>query len=769
MLYLSSSQQGQRGAFSILAAGTLLMSLMFLVITLDSGRLYMEQRRLQKIADTAAIESISRIENGNCLTSPTDADLFARDNAARNSFLTDAKQSMNVSCVDLTSENGLIVVNKNKEGGTVEGRAVQVETYHEVPASLIIKAQSIFSSIPATVKLSASAVAAREEPSAVFSVGSQLLRLENNKLLGQVLTELGVKPEVLTLLDKDGLASVKITPAGLLKALGVNVGIHELKALSPQGLVNLVGTKVGLGISDLLDVGAEVIGNTAAVGLDLDLLRQGILSSPLIEDIRVNLLDYGDQPGLLTLDTHSTDPIGSALDTTINLGEILSTAIFIGVHEAGRGIVIPGLNLLGQTVELGIVEPPSLGIGPVGTTAYNAQIRLYIGVDTDNIHVLSLLLRILNTRVNLPIWIDLVSGHGTLDKISCDTETPTVDISVESKLLNVCIGKLEGNDKWSTSASCDSKLQSDELIKLLGISVLSGKSHIPAVTDTFYSEEHPELQNIKAGEKRSAPPSNLALGDTADAVVDGLLQLLSGLFQNPDMNKDKTDVKFVSDLEYEQKNLIEITAQQYLTASAIPESITSVLPEGIYSVENVIKLILEGSDEIINGEQVIPPLTEDWDIEKSMPTTCLLGACSSKYWTNGTFSSTFKAYSEPHGILDILGISTLDNGYKSCGGLLAMPGWNKCIKDNLVKILTDKPNGLNISPSSDIGFITGDNPSCSGLLCILLKPVITLLKPILNGVGLLLKVVLTDILGLEIGRTDVTVHSISCGAPRLVR
>ena len=542
MLYLSSSQQGQRGAFSIMAAGTLLMSLLFLVLTLDSGRLYMEQRRLQKVADTAALESIARIENGNCLSSPTDADLFARDNAARNSFLTDAKQSMNVSCVDLTSENGLIVVNKNKEGGTVEGRAVQVETYHEVPASLIIKAQSIFSSIPATVKLSASAVAEREEPSAVFSVGSQLLRLENNKLLGQLLKAVGLNPEVLTLLDKDGLASAKITPAGLLKALGVNVGIHELKVLSPQGLVDLVDTKVGLlGISELLNVSAEVVGNTAAVGLDLDLLRQEILSSPLIKDIRLNLLGYGDQPGLLTLDTHSLEPVGSALDATINLGEIISTAIFIGVQEAGRSVVIPGLNLLGQTVELGIVEPPSIGIGPVGTQAYNAQIRLYLGVDTNNLlgGILSWLTdTILGTRVNLPIWIDVVSGHGTLEEISCDTEIPTVDISVESKILNVCIGKLPDDLKWSGSASCESNLQEDELIRLLHIPILSGKSHIPALSHSEY------LEGMEAEETVSTGPNKLALGNTVEGVVDGLLDLLSGLFRRPNAASGGSDLDY---------------------------------------------------------------------------------------------------------------------------------------------------------------------------------------------------------------------------------
>ena len=760
MLYLSSSQQGQRGAFSIMAAGTLLMSLLFLVLTLDSGRLYMEQRRLQKVADTAALESIARIENGNCLSSPTDADLFARDNAARNSFLTDAKQSMNVSCVDLTSENGLIVVNKNKEGGTVEGRAVQVETYHEVPASLIIKAQSIFSSIPATVKLSASAVAEREEPSAVFSVGSQLLRLENNKLLGQLLKAVGLNPEVLTLLDKDGLASAKITPAGLLKALGVNVGIHELKVLSPQGLVDLVDTKVGLlGISELLNVSAEVVGNTAAVGLDLDLLRQEILSSPLIKDIRLNLLGYGDQPGLLTLDTHSLEPVGSALDATINLGEIISTAIFIGVQEAGRSVVIPGLNLLGQTVELGIVEPPSIGIGPVGTQAYNAQIRLYLGVDTNNLlgGILSWLTdTILGTRVNLPIWIDVVSGHGTLEEISCDTEIPTVDISVESKILNVCIGKLPDDLKWSGSASCESNLQEDELIRLLHIPILSGKSHIPALSHSEY------LEGMEAEETVSTGPNKLALGNTVEGVVDGLLDLLSGLFRRPNAASGG------SDLDYSQAGQDMLTknlAIQYLQASA--------LPGGAYNIKNATKLILEGSDELNeDGQQVIPPLVENWSIPKSIPTTCVVGACSSENWTDGTFKEAFKAYSEPHGLLDVLGISTFDNGYRSCGGLLsALLAWNSCTEHNLVKLLQEKPGGLNLNQSSDGLSIVSTNPgvNCSGILCMMLKPVILLLKPILNGVGLLLHEIIANVLGLEIGRTDVTVHSISCGAPRLVR
>ena len=84
----------QRGAFSLLAAATLLVLLMFLGVALDTGRLYLEQRRLQKIADMAAIESLLRLPNSDCSTSPGDAQLFAIDSAKRNNFLNSPHQNL---------------------------------------------------------------------------------------------------------------------------------------------------------------------------------------------------------------------------------------------------------------------------------------------------------------------------------------------------------------------------------------------------------------------------------------------------------------------------------------------------------------------------------------------------------------------------------------------------------------------------------------------------------------------------------------------------
>lgn len=741
----------QRGAFSILTAFTLLVLLLFLALVVDGGRLYMEQRKLQKIADMAALEAVARLENGNCAAEPVNAADYADENALRHGFVQNSGQSLLTQCATVTPGDAagdgsrIITVDPG-------GRAVKVTAIKRVQNSLIAQ---LLDRLP-TVDLRAEATAVREAPTASFSVGAQLLRLNDNKLLGQLLKTVGLKPEYLTVLDSDGLASAQITPAGLLKALGIKVGIHELKALSPQGLVDLVNTEVGLlGLDRLIGLSAQVVSDSVLLA-QLDLLRQGILTSPILKDVNLQLFGTEDQPGLLKLESGPDGTLGAALDTQINLGDLLGAGILIGAN--GRALEVNELNVLGLAqVELGIVEPPSIGIGPVGTKAYNAQIRLYVGVDTNKLlgGILAWLTdTVLGTRINLPIWIDLVSGEGTLEAIHCDAGTPTADIWVETDILNACVGKMPEEGKWSTSGSCEVALQEDELIRLLHIPVLSGKTHVPALA------HDDELRDMVAGETRSTTVNPLALGNTVDNLVSGLLDLLSGLFRKP-ANDDPN-------LTYDQRaenQLIEKLATQYLEASK---------KAGAYNVDAVTQLILQGSEERdADGNQILPPLVDqDWLIPKSIPKSCVLAVCPQSTWDDGTFSEAFKAYTVPFGLLDILGISTLSNGHYACGGLLsALLAWNTCVENNLKKLLKDKPGGINLSANRDGNSLAapGDQFTCSGMLCIMLKPVLQLLKPILNGIGALLTTILANALGLELGRTDVTVHAISCGTPQLVR
>lgn len=742
----------QRGAFSLLMAGMLLLLLLFLALVLDGGRLYMEQRKLQKVADMAALEAISRLANGDCAAEPGKATEYAIESASRHGFQSEAGQTLLTQCATVTpgsaATGGVRIITVDPDG-----MAVKVTATRSVQNSLVAQ---FLDRLP-TVDLRAEATAAREAPSAAFSVGAQLLRLNNDKLIGRLLKTVGLKPEYLTILDAEGLASAQLTPAGLLRALGIEVGIQELKALSPQGLADLVDTEVGLlGLDRLIGVSAQVI-SEAALSAELDVLRQGILTSPLLRDVDLQLFGTADQPGLLKLESAPDGTVGAALDTQINLGELLGAGILMGAR--GRGLVVEELNVLGLAqIELGVVEPPSIGIGPVGTKAYNAQIRLYIGVDTSELlggALAWLTDTVLGTRVNLPVWIDLVSGDGTLEAIHCDAGAPTADIRVETDILNACVGRMPEERKWSTSGSCEAALQEDELIRLLHIPVLSGKTHIPAL------QHDDELLEMSAGETRSTTANPLQIGDTVDRLVTGLLDLLSGLFRRP-TNPD-------SDLDYSQQaqdQLIANLAKQYLEASK--DSV------GLYNVDSVIDLILHGSTQLTEqGEQVLPPLVDtDWIIPRSIPKSCIITTCPTSIWDDGTFSEAFKAYSLPHGLLDVLGISTLGNGHYACGGLLsALLAWNTCVENNLKKLLMDKPDSINLSSNVDGNSLAapGDQFSCSGMLCILLKPVLQLLKPILNGVGHLLTSILTSVLGLELGRTDVTVHSISCGTPQLVR
>ena len=98
--------------------------------------------------------------------------------------------------------------------------------------------------------------------------------------------------------------------------------------------------------------------------------------------------------------------------------------------------------------------------------------------------------------------------------------------------------------------------------------------------------------------------------------------------------------------------------------------------------------------------------------------------------------------------------------------MIAGLGFNDCVSNSLAKYLQTKPGGL--SGNGSYNPVTGSG-SCSSVLCLLLKPVVdNLLRPLLDGVGKLLSNLLSDVLGLQLGRTDVHMQSIQCGRSQLV-
>jgi len=729
----------QRGVVSIMSAFLLIMLLTLLALVVDTGRLYYEKRNLQKIADMAALDAIARLPGGDCALAPALGLQFALETASSNGLANDTTTALTTECVDINTVAGIHQITAD-----AAGRGIRVNVSHTVPASLVIRGGSLFSdAFSDNVTLSASATAKRDQPTAAFTVGSQLLRLDSDALLGQLLQVVGLNPGTLTLLDPEGLANISVTPSGLLQALGIDISIPELKALSPEGLVELVDTRIGvLGIDELLGVGIELVSD-ATVAASLSAARTQILNNEIISGIKLQLLGLDNtDSGLIRLASGAESAAG-ALDAEINLGELLYVALMTGTGE--RALEIPGLELLGITVEAGIVEPPSLAIGPVGTTAYTAQTRLYVDINTDSIPLLGDILGLLDllgleTFVHLPISIDLVSAQAELDSIDCSNSEPTADFHVNSTILSACVG--QQNAMWSTSASCIDTTSATELIKLLGINVLSGKAVIPGLS--FDSPEN-DLQDMKAGETESTEPNEIQLGDTVEGLVTALLDLLGGLFRAP----DSYDGNLVyNGNESSQEALARSLAAKYLT-------------EAGNDVDATIDLILNGNSEI-------EPLVEtDWLISNSIP-NCIVLLCIG--WRDGTFSEAFQTYTNPpEALLNLLLGGGLPAGYRSCKTLVGalVSDLETCYEDNLTQLFLDKPGGGILGDEPDA--LTNpdvENVTCpGGILCVLVQA----LKPILNGVGTLLTATLDDVLGLELGRSDVKVESLSCGVPTLVQ
>ncbi|MBL1376611.1 pilus assembly protein TadG-related protein [Zobellella iuensis] len=604
----------QRGAFSILAAGTLMMALGCLMLVLDTGRLYMEQRKLQKLADTAALEAVARMSSDPdgytyCGEKPGKADSYAKLNVSHNDKTIDTDKA-SIKCVDIKNENGIRVVD---EEGT-EGLATQVTLFNEVPTSLIFRAGSLFNNnISATTTLKAQAIAMQEsEATAVFSVGAELLRLDNSRLLGILLKSVGLNVDHLSVLNSEGLASASVTPSGLLKELGVELSINQLRALSPTGLVELEETNVSLlKMIEALQLSADVVKQNEVVALSVNILEL-LGSSAQLEQITLNLFcltesndenDCSSNPGVIAL-AAGQGAIGSALDAQINLIDLITTSLAIGTQKRGLLLgydgsanlsefepeYVKGVNLLGLIkLQAGIVEPPSIGIGPVGTKARNSQIRLFADVNTGDA-----LDTLLGIRVKLPIAIDLVSATGTLKAINCSAPTPTATIEVDSKIGGICIGKFDNYNLWSTSESCEDKgiIQDETLIKIKPpiLSKLTGSISITDSITLDISHASSERLTLQEGESDYTQSNNLYFG----ATIKNLLNEVLNLFSSPE-NYDRNMLK-------EECGILGLGCLLTGVLSALLNALSDIITPLISSlvsplldlVGNVLSSILEG-------------------------------------------------------------------------------------------------------------------------------------------------------------------------------
>ncbi|MGE8339277.1 pilus assembly protein TadG-related protein [Pseudomonas laurylsulfatiphila] len=435
----------QRGAIGLMAALTLTLALGFMLLVVDTGRLYLEQRKLQRIADVAVLEAVTR--NGDCLVPAATAATYAQASATRNGYDAADSMTLNTTCGTLqTGANNLrtFLADAGKKD------AVRVIVTHTVQTSVAAGIYALMGPGPVslTTQLTATAVSAPAvlPPLAMLTIGSTALLVDSsqsaalNLLLGQML---GGSLN-LSVAGWQGLVDTQISLLGYLNQLAIDAHV------TAGDYTTLLSKNIAL--TQLLDSAITVL---QAGGTSTSLAVSGLTGLKVAAGSTSLVLGQ-----LLQLQTGT---VSSALNTNLQVFQLVEAFIQLANSQnaavANIPLSIPGL--VNGGVKVKVIQPPQLsaiGNPALVTGQLNDPNRIY--VRTAQVRtVLSLNLPVLSGISGLASAITsnaLVSGltdtlnnllhlnlAGTLSSLlctltgSCDKTdlkilpTPTIDISLE--------------------------------------------------------------------------------------------------------------------------------------------------------------------------------------------------------------------------------------------------------------------------------------------------------------------------------------------------
>ncbi|MBS1211879.1 MAG: uncharacterized protein H6R26_495 [Proteobacteria bacterium] len=411
----------QRGAIGLFAILVMLLAVLFTALALDTGRFAMEKRRLQKIADLAALDA------SRSLCSVKDVYAEAQASAVRNGYTGNLNAEGGVK-VGTTTTNAA-GIREFTEASAASANAVEVTVRAAVPASLVAGGL-----LGGQVNLTATGTArSGEDPIAGISAGSFLLRVDTSKsgldsLLGGIL---GTTVN-LDLVSYQGIAAANLSLLNLIQTHG---GIGTVKEL----------LELNLGIVDWIKLMATALANkgddAAAVALNqLALLAVGNPNLRLGDLLKV-----------------TADDPQSAANAQVNALDLLALGAEVanGSHaiDLTTGIAIPGVTSIG--LRLWVIEPPQIAIGPAGkdeagnwkTQVKTAQIRLGITL-TLLPGPIGIPLVATISLVDLSLALDVAPTTAWLEDITCPTPTnPNGSVIVGSTpgIATLAIGRLDAN------------------------------------------------------------------------------------------------------------------------------------------------------------------------------------------------------------------------------------------------------------------------------------------------------------------------------------
>lgn len=482
----------QRGAIGLAGGFLFLLALLLIALVVDSGRLWMQQKKLQSIADMSAIHAA---RNLGCNASQQNVIQTAQQAAVNNGFDGQLGASPNqVLLGRLSTVQGIRQFTADGSNG-----AVYVKATRQVPSSLVTG--GLFGG---NVTLHAEAVSASDPPLATFGAGSFTTSLSSQQsvLLNGLLGGMLGGPLSLDALTYRGIAATTVT-------------LHDILAVSGQGgtVENLLNTSMQVG--DLLDLVASAAAQNALADL------QAISAMQTIANVTVKnaTLKLGDVLAVSTLDTNA------AASVALNALSIITTAAMIA--NGANAITLPlGINIPSLTsinAQVTVTEPPQLAIGPAAengalcTVARTAQIRARVAVLV-NIPVLA--------RIDLALGVQVAPGSVGLRRLQNNDGNTVVQMEANPGIAAVTLTNSAGTQPARVST-------------LLNIPIADIGLNLPLqppIPQTLeFNVAHPVKDNLPLAQTLTSPlGSSLAtvLGSPNTLTVTILSALNLGLVNN---------------------------------------------------------------------------------------------------------------------------------------------------------------------------------------------------------------------------------------------
>ncbi|UVJ44590.1 pilus assembly protein TadG-related protein [Pseudomonas sp. LS1212] len=451
-----SGPRRQHGAIGLMAALTLGTALLFMLVVIDSGRLYMEQRKLQRVVDMAALEAASR--GGDCAIGAT-ATTYATESAIRNGFpLPDNTRTLAVACGTLVSDANHL---RTFSADPNKNEVIRVRVSQTVPRSIAAGVGALFGGAPAdpNINLTAMAVASVAPPVAALTIRSTLLSVDTSKsaILNQLFGGLLGGNLNVSVAGWNGLIDTNIDLLGYLDRLKIDIGLTA--AGYDQVLSNTID------VSQLIQTTVNVLDPNGTLGATATIMSLQALkvAAGTTEVVLGNMLHIESGTKV------------SALDVDLQLFSLIESVVQLANKKNGLVAQLP-IDLAGLaqiTARVQVLEPPQMSaignpqkaaidpLGPDRIYVRTAQVRTLLSI---NLPVLDAIIPLVNAVTNLAapltntlnalLGLDLV---GTIDSLSCllgaPCEVPDIELLPAPVRIDVALDAASANS-YVTAYSC---------------------------------------------------------------------------------------------------------------------------------------------------------------------------------------------------------------------------------------------------------------------------------------------------------------------------